>query len=502
MSSDVLLVQNPIEETHHEEVFDHQDQLNQKKNSFLRKYDSLDLESAKVPGHHDRGSQALEWSVVLQLAFQSIGVIYGDIDTSPIYVYARGTFALYSLICRCARVGLIPSQQAEDSDISNFQLELPSKRLKRASRLKSKLENSNFAKIFLLIITMLGTSMVIGDGVLTPCISVFILYNLQLYQKEAESSITDDAIVWISIAILVCLFLVQRFGTDKVGYTFAPIICIWFAFIGGIGVYNFVKFDPTVVKAINPMYIIYYFKRNKKDAWVSLGGVVLAITGTEALFADVGHFTVRSVQISMCTVTYPALILAYTGQHLVADTFYKSIPDSLYGPMFVVAVAAAIIASQAMISGTFSIIQQSLSLGCFPRVKVVHTSTKYEGQVYIPEVNYLLMLACVGVTAGFKTTQKIGNAYGIAVVFVMTLTSSLLILIMIMIWKTNILFVITYVLIIGSVELLYLSSVLYKFDQGGYLPLAFAAVLMIVMYIWNNVYRKKYYYELDHKISS
>ncbi|ONH93845.1 hypothetical protein PRUPE_8G256200 [Prunus persica] len=327
--------------------------------------------------------------------------------------------------------------------------------------------------------------------------------------KEATSAMTEDRIVWISIAILICLFMVQRFGTDKVGYTFAPIICVWFTLIGGIGVYNFIKFDPTVVKALNPQYIVDYFRRNKKDAWISLGGIVLAITGTEALFADVGHFTVRSIQISMCAVTYPALILAYTGQasflrnhhHLVYETFFKSIPGPLYWPMFVVAVLASIIASQAMISGTFSIIQQSLSLGCFPRVKIVHTSARYAGQVYIPEVNYLLMLACVGVTLGFRTTAKIGNAYGIAVVFVMTLTSSFLVLIMIMIWKTNIFLVISYVLVIGSVELMYLSSVLYKFDQGGYLPLAFAMVLMIIMFVWNDVHRRKYYYELDHKIS-
>ncbi|XP_022769813.1 potassium transporter 5-like [Durio zibethinus] len=550
MSSDVVLVQNPIEETRHEEVFDHQDQPKKQKSSFekLRRHDSLDLESATVPGHHDRGSQR---SVILQLAFQSIGVVYGDIGTSPLYVYAGifpsgiknkddilgvlslifytitlillikyvfivlrandngegGTFALYSLICRYAKAGLIPSQQAEDYNVSKFKLELPSNRLKRASRLKSMLENSNFAKIFLLLVAMLGTSMVIGDGILTPCISVLSAVG---GIKEKAPSMTEGRIVGISVAILVCLFMFQRFGTDKVGYSFAPILCIWFAFIGGIGIYNLFKFDPTVVKAINPKYIIDYFKRNKKDAWVSLGGVVLAITGAEALFADVGHFTVRSIQISTCTVTYPAIMLAYIGQasflrkheDLVPDAFYKSVPGPLFWPMFVVAVAAAIIASQAMISGSFSIIHQSLSLGCFPRVKVVHTSTKYEGQVYIPEVNYLLMLACIGVTAGFKTSNNIGNAYGIAVIFVMSLTSSLLVVVMIMIWKTNILFVIAYVLTIGSVELIYLSSVLYKIDQGGYLPLAFAAVLMIVMYIWNNVYRRKYYYEVDHKISS
>ncbi|KAL6208455.1 hypothetical protein ACLB2K_019404 [Fragaria x ananassa] len=334
-------------------------------------------------------------------------------------ILVGGTFALYSLLCRYAKVSLTPSQQAEDRDVSNFQLQLPSKRLRRASKLKSKLESSKFAKYFLLFATMLGTSMVIGDGVLTPCISVLSAVG---GVKHATSAMTD---------------------------------------------------------------------------------------GTEALFADVGHFTVRSIQISMCSVTYPALLLAYTGQasflrehkSLVSNTFFESIPKPLYWPMFGVAVMASIIASQAMISGTFSIIQQSLSLGFFPRVKIVHTSTKYEGQVYIPEVNYLLMLACVGVTLVFRSTTKIGNAYGIAVVFVMTLTSAFLVLIMIMIWKTHILLIISYVLVIGSVELMYLSSVLYKFDQGGYLPLGFALLLMLIMFVWNDVHRRKYYYELDHKIS-
>lgn len=552
ISDEAIVITNAPEEATQgvEESSTNQPPLKGKKLSWnkLRRYDSLDIESNKFNGHH--GHQAAGWSVVLQLAFQSIGVVYGDIGTSPLYVYSStftegikhnddilgvlsliiytitliplikyvfivlrandngdgGTFALYSLICRYAKVGLTPSQQIEDGDISNFRLELPNNRLKRASWVKSSLEKSRFAKYFLLFAAMLGTSMVIGDGVLTPSISVLsAVSGLQV----ATSSITQGKIVWISVAILVLLFSVQRFGTDKVGYSFAPIITIWFVMIAGIGVYNFIKFDPTVIKALNPKYIVDYFQRNKKEAWISLGGVVLAITGTEAMFADLGHFSVRSIQISMCAMTYPALVLAYIGQaaflrknhELVSETFYKSIPHGVYWPMFVVAVLAAIIASQAMISGSFSIIQQSLALGCFPRVKIVHTSSKYEGQVYIPEVNYLLMLACVAVTVAFRTTTKIGNAYGIAVVFVMTLTSAFLILVMIMIWKINILLVILYVLIIGSVEILYLSSVLYKFDQGGYLPLGFAAFLMVIMFIWNDVYRRKYYYELDHKVS-
>ncbi|GFQ05703.1 potassium transporter 5 [Phtheirospermum japonicum] len=540
------------EESTAEDVISQDQQVSQhqliNQNNTLRRSDSLDIESANLR-HHSHGT-GLGWAVVLQLAFQSLGVVYGDIGTSPLYVYAStftdgikhkddilgvlslifytltliplvkyvfivlrandngdgGTFALYSLICRYAKVGLIPSQEIEDQNVSTFQLELPNNRTERASKIKSKLENSNFAKFFLLFATMLGTSMVIGDGVLTPCISVLSAVG---GIKQVKSSITQDEIVWISVGIIIFLFTVQRFGTDKVGYSFAPIICVWFSFNAVIGAYNFIKYDPSVIKAINPKYVVDYFIRNKEQAWISLGGVVLSITGTEALFADVGHFSVRSIQLSMCCVTYPALLLAYTGQasflrenmQSVSDTFYESIPGPLYWPMFVVAVLASIIASQAMISGTFSIIQQSLSLGCFPRVKIVHTSKKYPGQVYIPEISYLLMLACVFVTLGFRSTTKIGNAYGIAVVFVMALTSAFLVLIMTVIWKTHILLVIAYVVIIGSVELAYLSSVLYKFDQGGYLPLAFASFLMTVMFVWNYVYRKRYYYELDHKIS-
>ncbi|GAB2220258.1 hypothetical protein Drorol1_Dr00007902 [Drosera rotundifolia] len=517
----------------------------------LRRYDSLDIESAKVKGHHGHGlQQGASWAVILQLAFQCIGVVYGDIGTSPLYVYAStfpngikhkddivgvlsliyytltllplvkyvfivlrandngngGTFALYSLLCRHAKIGLIPSQQAEDKDVSNYKLELPSSRLGVSSKVKSVLEGSKAAKFILLFFTMLATSLVIGDGILTPCISVLSAVG---GVRVAAPAITEGRVVWISVAILILLFSFQRFGTDKVGYSFAPILCVWFSIIAAIGLYNFISYDPTVVKALNPWEIVQYFRRNGKDAWVSLGGVVLCITGTEALFADLGHFAVKSIQISTCLVTYPALILQYSGQasylrhhpEEVSDAFYKAIPGPVYWPVFAVAILAAIIASQAMISGTFSILQQSLSLGCFPRVKVVHTSDKYEGQVYIPEVNFILMLACVCVTLGFRTTEKIGNAYGIAVVFAETITSSFMVLVMLIIWKTHILLVIGYIVIIMSVEFTYLSSVMYKFPHGGYLPIAFATASITIMYIWNYVYRKKYYYEMDHKVS-
>ncbi|KAK3039043.1 hypothetical protein RJ639_027528 [Escallonia herrerae] len=530
----------------------------------LRRVDSLNMEAGRVSFTPIHGSKVVNWARTLSLAFQSIGVIYGDIGTSPLYVYAStftdgihniddilgvlsliiytlilvpmlkyvfivlrandngdgGTFALYSLICRYAKASLIPNQQPEDRELSNYRLDTPSSQLRRAHKIKEKLENSVTAKVVLFLVTILGTSMVIGDGVLTPCISV-------LSAVSGIKSLSKDAVVGVSIAILIILFSVQRFGTDKVGYSFAPVIFLWFTFISGIGLYNLFKHDVGVLRAFNPKYIIDYFKRNGKKGWISLGGVVLSITGTEAMFADLGHFNVRAVQISFSGIVLPALLAAYSGQAAylrkfpghVLNTFYDSIPgkhelliqlcleillphaDPLYWPTFVVAVSAAVIASQAMISGAFAIISQSLSLGCFPRVKVVHTSAKYEGQVYIPEINYMLMVACVIVTFGFKTTEKIGNAYGIAVVAVMVITTCMVTLIMLVIWKTSIWWIALFFAVFASIEVVYLSSVLYKFKQGGFLPLAFSLVLMTVMGIWHYVHKQRYMFELNNKVS-
>ncbi|XP_041012634.1 potassium transporter 5-like [Juglans microcarpa x Juglans regia] len=512
----------------------------------LRRLDSLNLEAGRVSTSQGHISK-VNWKTALALAFQSLGVVYGDIGTSPLYVYSStftheignkddvlgvlsliiytiallpmlkyvfivlrandngdgGTFALYSLMCRYARVSLIPNHQPEDRELSNYSLETPSSQLKRAQKIKGMLENSKTAQLVLFIVTIMGTSMVIGDGVLTPSISV-------LSAVSGIKSLGQDAVVGVSVAILIVVFSIQRFGTDKVGSSFAPIILLWFALIGGIGVYNLFRFNIGVLRAFNPMYIIGYFKRNGKEGWISLGGIILCITGTEAMFADLGHFSVRAIQMSFTCITFPAILASYIGQaayltkfpNNVSDTFYDSVPDPIYWPTFVIAVAATIIASQAMISGAFSIISQSLSLGCFPRVKVVHTSAKYEGQVYIPEINYMLMIACVLVTVTFKSTQNIGHAYGIAVVSVMVITTCMVALVMLVIWKTSIWWIALFFVVFASIEIVYLSSVLYKFTQGGFLPLVFALFLMTIMGIWHYVHRKRYMFELSNKVSS
>ncbi|GAA0142103.1 transporter [Lithospermum erythrorhizon] len=287
----------------------------------LRRVDSLTLEAGQVSFKSNHQNPQTNWARTMSLAFQSLGVIYGDIGTSPLYVYAStfpdgiknnndilgvlsliiytlvlipmikyvlivlwandngdgGTFALYSLICRYAKVSLIPNDQPEDNQLSHYKLSTPSKHLWRAQKIKEKLETSKTVQVFLFLVTILGTSMVIGDGVLTPSISV-------LSAVDGIDALSQDARVGVSIGILIMIFSVQRFGTDKVGFSFAPIVCLWFSFIGVIGLHNLIKYDIGVLRALNPKYIIDYFQRHGKDAWVSLGGVVLCITGTSILY--------------------------------------------------------------------------------------------------------------------------------------------------------------------------------------------------------------------------
>ncbi|KAH7291640.1 hypothetical protein KP509_29G025800 [Ceratopteris richardii] len=268
-------------------------------------------------------------------------------------------------------------------------------------------------------------------------------------------------------------------------------------------------YDRLIIRAFNPKYIYDYFHGNLKQAWVSLGGIVLCITGAEAMFADLGHFSVPSIQIGFGFIVYPCCLLAYLGQAAylmenpghVAHTFYKSIPEPFYWPMFSIAVAAAIIASQAMVSATFSIVKQSMALCCFPSVKVVHTSATIAGQIYVPEVNWTLMSAAIIVTAAFRSTNKLGNAYGIAVVGVMAVTTFFLALIMVLIWHTPLWMVFTFIVVFGLIDFLYFSSVLFKFEQGGYLPLAFGAALLFIMYVWHYGTTWKHEFELRHQLS-
>ncbi|KAL5759785.1 hypothetical protein ACOSQ2_018623 [Xanthoceras sorbifolium] len=512
---------------------------------------SLDVEAMEIAAAHGHHSKDVSIWQTLALAFQTLGVVYGDMGTSPLYVFTDvfskvnidtevdilgalslvmytitllplakyvfvvlkandngegGTFALYSLISRYAKVNKLPNHQPADEQISSFRLKLPTPELARAIRIKDKLERKGSLKTMLLLLVLMGTSMVIGDGILTPAISV--MSAVSGLQGEIKGFGTT-AVVIVSIILLIALFSIQQFGTGKVGFMFAPVLALWFFSLGSIGLYNLFEHDISVIRAWNPAYIYLFFKKNTSDAWSALGGCVLCVTGAEAMFADLGHFSVKSIQIAFTFVVFPCLLLAYMGQaaylmkHPESATriFYDSVPDSLFWPVFIIATLAAMIASQAMISATFSCVKQSMALGCFPRVKIIHTSKKLMGQIYIPVVNWFLMIMCIVVVSIFQSTTDIANAYGIAEVGVMIVSTTLVTLVMLLIWQFNLFLVLCFPLVFGSVELIYLSAVLSKITEGGWLPLVFASFFLSVMYIWNYGSVLKYQSEVREKIS-
>uniref|UniRef100_A0A1D1YM04 Potassium transporter n=1 Tax=Anthurium amnicola TaxID=1678845 RepID=A0A1D1YM04_9ARAE len=486
--------------------------------------------------------------LLLRLAFQSLGVVFGDLGTSPLYVFYNtfpkgvddeedvigalsliiysltlipllkyvfvvlrandngqgGTFALYSLLCRHARVKTIPNQHRTDEELTTYSRNTVDEN-SLAAKIKRWLEANAYRRNALLILVLIGTCMVIGDGILTPAISVLSAAG---GIKVDLPSLSNDVVIIVAVIILVGLFSMQHYGTDRVGWLFAPIVLLWFILIGVIGFLNILKYDRSVLKAFSPVYIIRYFRRGRKS-WTSLGGIMLSITGTEALFADLSHFPVLAIQIAFTTVVFPCLLLAYTGQAAyimknrghVDDVFYRSIPDGIYWPMFIIATAAAVVASQATISASFSIIKQALALGCFPRVKVVHTSKKFLGQIYIPDINWVLMVLCIAVTAGFKNQSQIGNAYGTAVVIVMLVTTFLMIPIMLLVWRSHWILVSIFTGLSLVVELTYFSSMLFKIDQGGWVPLVIASAFLIIMYVWHYGTMKRYEFEMHSRVS-
>uniref|UniRef100_A0A0E0KV50 Potassium transporter n=1 Tax=Oryza punctata TaxID=4537 RepID=A0A0E0KV50_ORYPU len=484
--------------------------------------------------------------LLLRLAFQSLGVVFGDLGTSPLYVFYNafphgvddeedvigalsliiytltlipllkedhlqiviltgGTFALYSLLCRHAKISTIPNQHKTDEDLTTYSRQTYEENSVGA-KIKRWLEAHAYKRNCLLIVVLIGTCTAIGDGILTPAISVL---SASGGIKVQNPNMSTDVVVIVAVIILIGLFSMQHYGTDKVGWLFAPIVLLWFILIGSVGALNIHKYKGSVLKAYNPVYIYRYFQRRNSDSWASLGGIMLSITGTEALFADLCHFPVFAIQIAFTLIVFPCLLLAYTGQAAyiiahkdhVADAFYRSIPDSIYWPAFVIATAAAIVASQATISATYSIIKQALALGCFPRVKIVHTSKKFLGQIYIPDINWILLILCIAVTAGFKNQSQIGNAYGTAVVIVMLVTTFLMVPIMLLVWKSHWILVVTFIVLSLMVEIPYFSACLLKIDQGGWVPLVIATAFFIIMYVWHFCTVKRYEFEMHSKVS-
>lgn len=262
----------------------------------------------------------------------------------------------------------------------------------------------------LMLLAVFGVSLVVADGVLTPAQSV--LGAIQGI-RVADESITTATIIGVSCTILVLLFAVQPLGVHRVSSAFAPIVILWLLFNAVFGIYNLIQHDHTVLKAFSPYFAGSWLMRNKTEGWKSLGGVLLCFTGVECLFADMGAFSRRAVQLSWLCLAYPCLMLAYIGQaaHLVDDPsgysnpFFNTVPPGMFWPSLVLAILAAVVASQATITACFQLIAQIMNSSYFPQIQMHYTSDKYHGQVYIPIANWLLMIGCVVVTAVFNNVS-------------------------------------------------------------------------------------------------
>ncbi|XP_010496406.1 PREDICTED: potassium transporter 4 isoform X2 [Camelina sativa] len=516
----------------------------------------------------------------LILAYQSFGVVYGDLSTSPLYVFRStfigklhkhqteetvfgafslifwtltlipllkylllllsadgngegGTFALYSLLCRNAKLSLLPNQQAADEELPAYKFG-PSTGTGSSSRFTSFLEKHKSLRTALLVLVLFGAAIVIGDGVLTPAISGKVClppsllgvaqYHLLLLVVEithlllmssmsglqaTEKKLTDGELLVVACVVLVGLFALQHCGTHRVAFMFAPIVIIWLISILFIGLYNIIHWNPKIIHAISPHYIIKFFRVTGQDGWISLGGVLLSVTGTEAMFANLGHFTSLSIRLAFAVVVYPCLVVQYMGQAAflsknlgsIPNSFYDSIPDTVFWPVFVIATLAAIVGSQAVITATFSIIKQCHALGCFPRIKVVHTSKHIYGQIYIPEINWILMILTLAIAIGFRDTTLIGNAYGLACIIVMFVTTFFMALVIVVVWEKSIFLAALFLGTVWIIEGVYLSAALMKVPQGGWVPLVLAFILMIAMYVWHYGTRRKYSFDLHNKVS-
>ncbi|KXH25966.1 potassium uptake protein [Colletotrichum nymphaeae SA-01] len=476
-----------------------------------------------------RKKQVFTGTTLMWLAYQSIGVIYGDIGTSPLYVYSStftdlptkndltqvlsliiwsltlmvtakyvlivlhadnegegGTFSCYSLLTRFANITNFDPREEATVRIERHNTQ----DVRPVTRgIRSAIEKSKFTRGFLKTIGVLAVSMVIADGILTPAQSVLgAIQGLSVVKPDISTS----TIVGTTCGILVLLFLIQPLGTTKLATTFAPIVITWLGFNGAFGIYNLVKYDYTVLKAFSPYYAIHFFMEKKTEGWRMLGGVLLCFTGVEALFADLGAFSMRAVQMSWLLWTYPCLILAYSGQaaHLAlmpekyTNPFFNTVPPGMLYPSLILAVLAAIVASQAIITATFQLSSQIMKLSYCPQMKVVHTSSTFHGQVYVPLLNWLLMLGTILVTAVYNNTTSLGHAYGVCVIFVTFFDTLMVTLVAILVWRLPVWLIALPALMFAALDGLYLSSALNKVPDGAWFTLLISALMAGMFLLW------------------
>ena len=437
---------------------------------------------------------------VAALSLGALGVVYGDIGTSPLYaiqecvsgphavaathdnVLGVLSLVLWSLLLVVALKSLVfilrADNEGEGGILALFALV--------ASTQKNGGNGRRIA--VLLMLGIFGAGLLYGDGMITPVIS--ILGAMEGLGVRAPA--LAPAVVPVTIAILVGLFVVQRHGTGPLGKAFGVVMLVWFVVIAVAGVRG-IAMRPAVLAALNPWWGLRFMIDNGWHGFFLLGSVFLAVTGSEALYADMGHFGRTAIRIGFNALVLPALVLNYFGQGAVvladpaaaASPFYALAPGWTLYPMLVLATAAAVIASQALISGVFSVTRQAMQLGYWPRLRVLHTSAREEGQIYIPEMNYLLLVGCIALTIGFGSVSAIAAAYGIAVTGTMMITSLLFYVVArrLMGWGAKAAAALVGMFLVVDVAFFAANAV--KIAAGGWFPLAMGAAVFLMMTTWH-----------------
>ena len=450
--------------------------------------------SAGKGGRRNRGEKI----PTLGLALGALGVVYGDIGTSPLYTirecfYGQHAIALtegniygvMSLVFWSLTVVvsvkyvmfILRADNHGEGGIFALLGLVSGDRKDFSPRLRS---SAVFAGI-------LGAGLLYGDGIITPAISVLsAVEGLEVATKAATPFVLP-----LSCAVLLMLFLFQHRGTGQIGRAFGAVMVVWFGTLSALGLRSILG-EPHILLAINPAYAFSFFRENHLHAFVVFGSVVLCLTGGEALYADLGHFGRKAIRLSWLGMAFPALLLNYFGQGALLlsspgmneNPFYGLVPRDLLYPMVGLSTLATVIASQALISGVFSLTQQAMELGLCPRLSIVHTSPAVPGQIYLPGVNYALMAACVGVAIGFRQSSGLAGAYGIAVTATMTITSVLFFLVITHAWGWPKWKSIPLVGLFLLFDLAYFGANLLKVVDGGWFTLAVAGLLSAVMATW------------------
>jgi KUP system potassium uptake protein len=431
------------------------------------------------------------------LTLLALGIVYGDIGTSPLYA-VKETFA--------PRHGIPLDEAAILGGLSTIfwilMLIVSLKYVTLVMRADNKGEGGIMALLALasatvrererwrapvMVVGVIGASLFFGEAVLTPAISVLsAVEGLQLGAKGGELQVVP-----IAVGVLVALFLIQRHGTGAVGKLFGPICLAWFLALAASGLWNIGQ-NPGVLAALDPRHALHFVTGYGVASYVVLGSVLLAITGAEALYADMGHFGKKAVRIAWFGLVAPALVLNYFGQGAlllrdpaaIANPFYLAFPGWALYPMVALATAATVIASQATISGAFSVAQQAVQLGFVPRMAILHTSERTAGQIYVPAVNWLLLAAVLAVVVGFGSSGELAQAYGVAVMGTMLSTTFLTFFIIRYSWKLPLALCLAATGFFFAIEATLLSAALTKILEGGWLPLAIGSVVATLMLTW------------------